>query len=62
MTRHIFGATDSPHVAVECQNKVIDDKVHMNVDKRMLKENFYMDDLVLSSNNSTELLNVMEQV
>lgn len=62
MTRHIFGATDSPHVAVECLNKIIMEKLDDGIDKKRLQQNFYMDDLLLSSNNPETLKKEMFNV
>lgn len=61
MTRHVFGATDSPHIAVTCLNKILDN-LPSDIDKEEIKKNFYMDDLVLSSDSKESLMIKMGEV
>lgn len=42
MNRHLFGKKDSPHIAITCLNKLLQERINNSEE---IMKSFYMDDL-----------------
>lgn len=62
MTRHVFGAKDSPFVACAVLNKVLRQAgdINRHTAERLIRS-FYMDDLTLASDDEEQLLDDVRQ-
>ena len=61
MTRHVFGAKDSPCVALKALEKMIDEMKGSKEEKQEVKQSFYMDDMILSSENPKTIEKLSEK-
>lgn len=55
MTRHVFGARDSPCMALKALEKMIKRLDLEKQEKQEMKKSLYMDDLLIASNNKDKV-------
>lgn len=59
MTRHVFGAKDSPCIAIKALEKMLEKLNLQKEEVNKIKRSFYMDDLLITSDNEGEVEKLM---